>query len=356
MIVGALAIVAFVILGSALDRSTVVSGPNGSSYVTTGNGTAAFYEVLAEVGRSPTRLVTRLDDDALEPIETLMIIEPGLTAYGSLEVDAIEQWITDGGRLVVVGRPPADLDELTSGGSQRWSTATVDNPQTFLPEGLVSDTRRFGSFDPADGLVNWLVDDSRIAATVAPLGDGWVVMIADLGVISNDGLGVGDNARIAVSLAGDGPVGFDEVRHGFEDADATGIIDAAPGNWQGALILLAVAVVAGLVTYGRRFGPPEPSRLDLIPGRGAFIDSVGDALAATGRVAAITDPIRQLARRKIRARAASDDPDDLVRAARSLGLTEIEFNAVYDDGESTAYLAQDALARLHQTKREDQRE
>jgi hypothetical protein len=61
----------------------------------------------------------------------------------------------------------------------------------------------------------------------------------------------------------------------------------------------------------------------------------------------VARPIREAARRLIRSRAQSDQREDLARAARSLGLDEFEFNAVYDDGEETAFTAQRALSKLH---------
>lgn len=349
--VAILGLIVFVVLGSALDQSTVVSGPDGSSYVTTGNGTAALFALLDETGQSPTRLRVRIEPSVLESVRSLLVIEPGFSAFEPSEVAALERWTSDGGRLVLVGRPPNSLDSLTSRASERWRPTTIEAGATFLPEGLEARSRRFGSFEPDPDSISWIMGANGHVAEVLRLGSGWVVLLADLGHVSNDGIGRGDNARIAASLIGAGPVAFDEVRHGFDDG--SGLVAAAPGNWEAALPLLGLALAFALFTYGRRFGPPEPTRRTMIPARAEYIDSLGDALAATGRVAEVADPIRETARRTIRARAHSDGEDELMRAARSLGLDESEFHAVFGDDEANAYTAQHALSKLQMINKED---
>ncbi len=320
--------------------------------MTTGNGAAALFELLHETEQRPMRLRARLGSSVLEGIRSLVVIEPGLTTYETLEVAAVESWTSDGGRLVVVGRPPAALDSITSMASERWRSGTIDTGATFLPDGLEARSRRFGSYEPDQGAVRWIPGVDGHAAEVRRFGSGWVVLLADLGHVSNDGIGQADNARIAASLIGPGPVAFDEVRHGFEE-DESGLVAAAPGNWETALPVFGLALLLALLTYGRRLGPPEPTTRSMIPARAEFIDSLGDTLAATGRIAEVADPIRVTARRAIRARAHSEDEDELLRAARSLGLDESEFNAVYADNAESAFVAQRALSKLHTIHKED---
>ena len=353
-IVGAVVVfvglVALVVIGSATDRSTVIDGPNGSSFVTTPNGTAALFELLDRTDRAPLRLTSTIDDRALDGLTTLIVVEPGLTAYEPSEVRAIAGWVDAGGRLIVAGRPPPILlDALEI--EIEWSLDDLGVAATIIPAERAVDGSRFGSWPNPAANLPWAATDEGAAIVVTASGQGFVGLIADLGIVTNEGLPRADNAAMSLALVGSGPVGFDEVRHGYTDTDAPSLIDAAPGNWSTTLPLLAVALAAGLIAYGRRLGPPEPSARAMIPGREAFIGSMGDLLRRSGDARAISDPIRHSARRLLAARSGFGDPDSMRHAAASAGLTDQEYSAVFSDTPDSAFDADRALAKLSSPRR-----
>src|SRR5262249_56430956 len=95
---------------------------------------------------------------------------------------------------------------------------------------------------------------SRDLATVAPVGRGRVIALADPSPLQNRLLAVADNAGFGLVAAGDGrTVAFAEGAHGYGHARGLGAI---PGRCQAAPLRLTLAALLGGVAAGRRLGPP----------------------------------------------------------------------------------------------------
>lgn len=106
--------------------------------------------------------------------------------------------------------------------------------------------------------------DSNVAVKV-PYGVGEIVFVTDPYIVSNAGIGVADNALLAINLAGSGPVAFDEYHQGFGKGDNR-FLEFFAGT-PVVPMFLQIALLVGLVflSQSRRFArpvpEPEPDRL-----------------------------------------------------------------------------------------------
>ena len=170
----------------------------------------------------------------------------------------------------------------------------------------------------------------RTLATVADLGSGRVVMLADPSPLQNRLLDRVDNAAFALQITGEGaPVRFAEGQHGY--GDATGL-RAIPSRWKWALAGLAVAALIGAVAAGRRLGPAEETARELPPPRRVYVDAVAEALARTRQPAASLAPLQAAARARLASRAGlgPDATEEQLRAAAArLGWTAGEADALF---------------------------
>ncbi len=208
-----------------------------------------------------------------------------------------------------------------------------------------------GSWNDTGEAVPLLADASgRAVAAVATVGEGRMVLLADVSVLSNGLLDRADNAAFALAAAGDRrEVVFHEYLHGYVDG---GGLSTIPVGWRWALGLLGVAAVVWLVARGRRLGPPEQATRSLPPPRVQYVDALAATLARTRRPEAATAPLRAAARRMLAARAglpAGAPIPRLVSAGKELGLSDAELRAITipGDGEEQLLAAGRALARLH---------
>ena len=107
--------------------------PNRSTYNTGATGTRAFYELLAETGREATRWQeppsALLANNKNKP-RTFVIIGKTRREFEAVETEQILQWVSGGGKLVVIDRePPYELIQTTAD----WSvfTDTENQPPFF---------------------------------------------------------------------------------------------------------------------------------------------------------------------------------------------------------------------------------
>lgn len=338
-----------VVVGSLLTRSEVVEGPAGSSYVTTPDGVAAWFELLERRGVETRRLRTPIDDATLSDLGTFVVVEPGLAEFAPTERAALRRFVERGGTVVAAGIVDDALVAELVGFDPGWDPAgaTTLRPWGAPPGGPSEVTAAgFGSWErPGPALP--LLGSARPVAVAVSIGDGMVHLVADGSVFANWALATPGNARFAAAVVGDGPVAFDEYRHGYTEAAS-----ALPPSWRRTWPLLAFAVLVGLYTAGRRLVPPQETVRDLGPGRERYVRSLAGILARSGQTAGVLPALRAEARRLIAARAglpADVDPARLEEAARRLRLDNPSVSAIMGvgDDEETLLTVQRALARLH---------
>lgn len=309
-------------------------GPTSSSYATAGDGLAAYAELLARHGHPVERVRTSLDEAALDPGSTLVLADPaGVTGD---EAQALARFVSAGGRLVAAGPDAAPVLAGLPAGGPEWGPAGARSARPLVPAPEVSgvatvESAGAGGWRAAGGTLPLLGDGDRVLATVATVGAGRVVALADASPLQNRLLARADNAAFALALAGgEGrPVAFAEAQHGYGRQSGLGAI---PSRWRWALAGGFLAAVVWMWSRGRRLGPPDDIDRPAPPARRAYVDAMAGALARTRQPGAAAAPLQDRARRRLAARAglAPDAGDeDLRRVAGDLRLAPEDVDALF---------------------------
>jgi hypothetical protein len=332
VVVGGLVVANLVAQG--LDRAVggnVPGGAPGSSYGTGADGLAAFGSLLSHYGHDVAQQRGSLADDPPPNGATAFVLEP--TVLTDNDGEALLQFVTAGGRLVVGGFAPFYLHDLADAppdwqpdGDGSWTA--IDGSLGPLRDIAAAGT---GSWSAANGTTPLVGTPDRSLLTHASVGRGEIFYLADASPLENAYLGSGDNAAFALALAGAAgrPVVFPEGVHGY---GANRGLGALPDRWKIALVLIGVAALAFVWSRARRFGPPDRTARDLPPARATYVDALSVSLGRTRDHAGALAPVQHWARERIAARGsglgASRADDDLDRAARSFGCTDDEIAAL----------------------------
>lgn len=322
--------------------------PNRSTYNTGATGTRAFYDLLAETGRTVTRWQQSpavLTKNGQDKPATFVIVGQTRRLLTDEEAEHLLQWVSEGGWLVIVDRePPGEL--LTT--AANWKVSVSPSFETAIFEVDPSDQKQmtaetkaakpvqptiftkningvqpsrfastvtferfngFGAGDEKETQADGGADHNsssneteqeggigsgspaavetetakespvRIAPVVHlanneknlladfPFGSGRIIYLTDPYIISNNGIGLVDNAQLGINLVAsrEGIIAFDEYHQGY-GSDENRLLSYFAGTPVIA-IFLQIFVLIGLILYSqsRRFARPlpagEPSRL-----------------------------------------------------------------------------------------------
>jgi len=279
-----LALVVGVNAGLAALDSVVGSdpgGPTGSTFATGDDGVAAWSDLLQTRGVDVEALRRPLGEADLPAGGTVVLVEPA-DAPTSEGLTDLAEHLAGGGRVVTVGSAGAVYAGALLGADLGWQAEGTAHPRPAGP-----------SLDGLDGLDDLRGEGSGSFATPGPtrveagpddapviVSAGGLVAVADPTLLQNDHLAEGDDAALAVVLAGPGPVAFTEAEHGYGAARGLGAI---PGRWRAAAIGLIVATLLGFWSVGQRLGPAEATARPLPPPRRAYVDALAAALARRQR-------------------------------------------------------------------------
>ena len=335
IVIVALAVVVNIAL-SLLDSSTRgadETAPRSSSLSTGREGLAAYAELLRRNDHRTEAQRGSVTDAALSPADTLVVLDP--VGIDSDEERAVRRFVEDGGRLVAGGAGSTGLLAALLAEPPELSSAGIRNA---VPIGGAREVTGLASVRTA-GEGSWsqpgdtnpvLGDGPRLLATVATVGRGRVIALADPSPLQNRLLATADNAGFGLAAAGDGrAVVFAEGAHGYGEASGLGAI---PGRWQAALVGLTLAALLGVVAAGRRLGPPEDADRPLPPARREYVDAVAVSLTRTNQPAQALGPLQAAARARLARRAGlpptASEPQ-LRAAATRLGWSASETDALF---------------------------
>lgn len=337
-VVGAVVLVVGLnLLVAGVTLATGGSGPGGpisSSYATGGDGLAAFAELLARHGHPVERLRVSLDRAGLGAGVTLVLADPDHVTQA--ERRALRAFLDAGGRLLAAGSSAAPVLAGLLGDDLEWddTEVRVAHPLVPVPEiaGVATvEAGGAGAWSEAGRTLPVLGGTAGVLATVASVGPGRVVALADASPLQNRLLARADNAALALALVGDAdsPVLFAEAQHGY--GRGTGLA-AVPARWRWAVAGGLLATLVWMWSRSRRLGPPDQVQRSQPPPRRAYVEAMAAALARTRHSQAVVAPLQERARARLAERGGLplDAGDgDLRRTAAQLGMPEGEVDALF---------------------------
>lgn len=319
--------------GSPDDRGDLRS----STYIRNGDGAAALFWTLQELGIPVARRVDPFLPDSLHGV--LVMLAP-VRPPSEEEMGVAADFVRDGGTLVFVagqydwGGPAMDTLGLRPKwieGVSPWKdegrtararphvwTAGTDSVRGFRR--VWEDTSR--ALRLHLGVDTLLTVEGHVAAVAWGLGDGRVIAISDVQPLTNGHLresgAAAVFARAVAASAGRDTVFFDEYHQGFSGGGSlVGGLARHGGKVIPGGVWLQLGLVAALLLLlgGRRFGaplPPPPTR------RRSPLEHV-EALAGAYRQAGAKRTARRLLVAGLARRLGRRAPGDEMGAAEMLG-------------------------------------
>ncbi len=341
---------AVLLLRIADDPAT--EGPAGSSFVTEPHGQRAWHDLLIDIGRSAERIRAPFPEVVVERTAVVVALTPDPGRVESGYAEALLDHAAAGG--LVITTPDAPWFGLLVGGTELDALPNGDSgPGAALP--ATADVRivtasGFGSFTAFDGAQPLLTaPGGRHIAVVREVGNGLVVALSDVSLLSNEFLPEQDNAAFAVAITDDRQVVFDEHIHGFTSGG--GLLEA-PAPVQVMLLVLAAAAILWMWAVGARFGPPEQRRRHLPMRRARYIEGVGNSLIKTTVDEGAYGELRLRGLRELKRQASRHTglTHDAVAAAAGLTASEVAALEHPITSETNATQAAAAVAKLERRR------
>lgn len=336
------------------------SGPVSSSYATDAQGLAAWAELAARAGHPVTELREPIAQARLDPASTVVVLDPDALLRDDGE--HLLAFVRAGGRLLIGGQDPdATLTALYPAPPNWTGTAlTVDEPTaagaSVLHGVSTVSSAGAGAWTQTDG-DRVLLSDADAAPVLLEqrLGKGEVLLLADASPLQNAHLAAGDNAQLALQLAGGAgrPVVFAESVHGYGTSRG---LAALPLDFKVALIGLGLAGLLWVLARGRRLGPPDELPPLQQPGRVAYVHALALLLRRTGPPPALVPTLRREAERELAARPGAGPTGSAAERRRTLarlGLEEADIEALSasaDAGDVDALRLARAVSHLRSSR------
>ncbi len=295
--------------------------PNRSTYHSGPTGTRALHDFLNEAGYKVMRWresPERLFSESGKRVNTFVVIGRTQIEFTGNEAEALRDWVTRGGRLVLIDRKideaiapksegwslrarewdyptfednPGDVQQMTKGVTalkpvqptlltntiksvmpSRFASrlSVIPPPKEQKPEHVLNDDFNDDEDEPAPRVAPKAITSSapiihignREGALLVDYtyGAGRIVVLADPYIVSNSGITLNDNLQLAINTlsAGGGLIAFDEYHQG------KGISQNPWAGYFAGTPVLAIVAQIGLVillivwTNARRFGRPLP--------------------------------------------------------------------------------------------------
>lgn len=325
---------------------TARRGPDGSSYVTTARGLAAFESLASAYGYDTSRS-REVAGASLESGDTAVVWDPDPRLIDQRTGDRLSRFVEDGGRLVIATTPtvltalfdvglPLDTESgdtysgIVTAPSRRFPARPGPPETEGVTDVLAADA---SAFVPGAEGTTVLGTGAAAAAATYPLGRGTIVYVVAPSVLENRLLDRADNARFGLGALGptSRPVVFVERVHGYED-EGEGI-DAVPTGWKIALAGILVGGLLVILAAGRRVGPPEDLARALPPPRDAYVRALAVSLANSGQPESTFAPTQEIMRRRLARNARLPEDariDELRSAAEVLGWPRAEIDALFE--------------------------
>jgi hypothetical protein len=275
------------LLAIAPSRSSYSS--NGSTYSRTPAGYGAWYAYMQAHGTPVRRWQRPLADLAkLEPESsaTLLQVNPNLD-YPDLPLEALQNWIERGNRLVVLGvHQPVSGAVFSTVQESQVGSVRVDTRRRYLPETPPSSEN--GKRTPSNASL--LGDRYGAVVWQQDIGRGSAIFVTTPHLAANAYQDEAGNFPFLAQLVGrDRALYADEFLHGYRDADA--LSGDRPSSLfaylaDTPLLLVALQVAVGITllvwAQNRRFGVLQPLVSPVRDNSTAYIEALAGVLHKAG--------------------------------------------------------------------------
>jgi hypothetical protein len=260
--------------------------PEHSSTSDAANGTSAAVLFAQAMGHPTVDVAGSFTPPAAGGL--LFVFTP-TSPFAPDEASQTATWVRNGGVLIYAseqGDPELDraLGVSRSAGVVQGTTA-IANPVLAGVTQVAGGSFAVPLAPSADQVPILRSRGGSVLGYLAPFGTGKLVVLADPLVLCNGYLDKHDNGRLLADLLGTvgagASVAFDEYHHGLT------LGDLSPQAWLltpwgAALLWLLVAVFAGLLLRGRRFGPLITRQEEAPRAEVEWAAAVGELLRRSG--------------------------------------------------------------------------
>ena len=333
LIIAGLAFLLLIILGFLFAPASSGDTNAGTTYSASSNGAKAIFLLLQETGyhvehweHAPT---------SLKPDEhTVLIIAAPAMIPNQQQKDAVEKFISGGGRVIVTGIGgarflPQDSSEYNDAPSQKWAEfpAIAPSPITRAAPNITISPVAYWTAESSVALYG---KNGKVVVAHFPHGQGDVLWLSSSTPFSNAGITQMGNLDFVLAAIGDKArtrVLFDEYVHGYGETDSS---SSRNHPLMMALVLQCVVLAcAALLTFSRRSGPVRPLRPESRLAPLEFVETLGglyqQAHAASVAVDVYYNRFQYWITRRLGV-ASNASPEELDRAVRERwGLDENDF-------------------------------
>ncbi|HEX5434364.1 MAG TPA: DUF4350 domain-containing protein, partial [Candidatus Angelobacter sp.] len=292
-----------------------------SSYSTASSGAKAAYLLLQEQGYH----VERWKHDRIEvesPRNTVLVIADPAQIAHSAEKAAIEQFISEGGRVITNGIAgasflPQDASEVNMPATP-WAQYPALMPSAITRAAPKITMTPVASWGRGSGIPLYGEDKDTVVVRI-PHGQGDAIWLGAATPFTNAGITQPGSLEFVLAVIGDKQhtrVLFDEYVHGY-GADET--IEKRHPLMIALVLQSVVLALAGLFTFSRRSGPlrPMPAESRLAPLE--FVETLGSLYQQAHAASVAVDVSYRRFQFWVTRRlglASTTSPEDIARAVR----------------------------------------
>lgn len=307
-------------------------------------GLARLLEVNGYTVRSHKRTFSKLPEDA----KMLILFPPPLTLSGNSQeglwteedTEALEQWVEEGGCLILMSGD-SRIPETFRGEPPNWRLesfqATPERFQEVEPlwrpswlQGIrtvrMGESRWGGALPSREGAwVPILGKAGKVKVALYPYGKGYVLECADWAWLTNEHLRTADNGAFILAvvrwmLPKGGVIYFDDAGQGdiiLDEVPRQGFWAYAPPALRVAFLHLTILMVVVMVSLGRRFGLPLPSK-PRAPALGDYVEALANLYASSKAAQPALETVVDTYRRKLCRRLGLSAGSTLLQVIQSL--------------------------------------
>lgn len=277
LLIAGAAFITLVVLGLVLapaDDQTSVA----STYSVASRGAKAAYLLLQESGYHVQRWQRPVTDLKSSKNTVLIIADPRMVA-GSKDKEALEQFMSAGGRVITNGIfgasfLPDDASETNQVPREPWTEFPAAEPSAITRAAPKIKLAPASFWKDGSSIPLYGNKDNTVAVRLRR-GDGDAIWLASATPLTNAGLQESGNLDFVLAAIGDKDhtqVLFDEFVHGYGDHD---VPERSHPLMSALLLQSLVLAVAILFTYSRRSGPMRPMPVESRLSPLEFVETLG---------------------------------------------------------------------------------